>query len=438
MHSTASRRHRSESRLRSVGKNEYAFGLIAKLATVSFGLVQTVAMARFLGPELRGDLAFDLSIIGVANIVLSFGLFDAYAYFKRHRAQDALERASYLDIFMSTLAVLYGAMAVVAIITTGVVVLVAGEFTRPALYLLAVPLWSFSLISGYVMLIESLNRRNLALFCLSGIEMSIALVLLLFAPRYYLLGIGASVAIEIAKAIYFTSAIHFRFSLGLVTLRHIGELARFGFVPMLSVLLTTINYRIDVILLGSSPSVSAASVGVYAIGMALAEKSMTIGDSMREVLASRLAGGRGEQEVARAMRISFTVTLVMTLAIVALGQPFISILYGSAYDNAYAVTAIILLGTAWMVFFKMIAQYNVMRRRQGTNLALLSVGVVVNILLNLLLIPVWGIVGSAAATAIAYFLCSALFLMNFRRVTGIPVMHAVLVRRQDLAALRRN
>ena len=160
---------------------------------------------------------------------------------------------------------------------------------------------------------------------------------------------------------------------------------------MVSVLLTTLNYRVDIVLLSNSVSVGAASVGVYSVGMALADKATTVADSMREVLASRLAAGRGAGEVARVMRMTFALTLLVGFLIVLLGSPFFDLLYGEAFDGAYWVTVVTLGGTVWMVFFKMIAQYNVLMKRQVVNASLLLVGVVVNVVLNLALIPLLGI-----------------------------------------------
>lgn len=420
-----------------IGRNEYVFGIAARLSMVLFSLVQAVAIARFLGPNLRGELAYDLSVLGVGAVVCSLGLFDAYAYFRRRSSQDrtALGTA-YADRFMSTVLLFFLGLFAAAALTASIAYVFNGSSGRILLYLLGIPLWSFSLVVGYVALIESPNRRNLAMLTFTMAEMSIALILLLTAPRMYLLAIGAACFVEALRAIYFTVSGSFRLSLRNADPSHLLELIAFGLVPMLSVLLTTINYRVGILFLGSSASVAGAAVGVYAVGMALAEKVMVISDSMREVLASRLAAGGGAPEVARTIRIGLAVTIVIAASIISIGSPIISFLFGEEFEGAYGITAIALIGTVWMIFFKLIAQYNVMRRKQSTNLVLLLFGVVANLLLNWLLVPAWGIQGSAIATATAYALCACLFLISFRRMTGIPLRQMLVVQRSDLASLR--
>src|SRR5690606_30916785 len=116
-------------------------------------------------------------------------------------------------------------------------------------------------------------------------EMLLALILWWWAPKEYSLGIGAVILVEALRAIYFTIAMRFPFRIK-GTWAHFIELIRFGTLPMIAVLLTTVNYKVDVLILGNMSGVSAASIGVYAVGMALAEKATTVSDAMREVLAS--------------------------------------------------------------------------------------------------------------------------------------------------------
>lgn len=415
--------------------NEYGFGIFVKMGLLVVGLLETILVARFLGPSLRGSLAVALSVIGVGSIVLSFGLFDAYAFFRRIFLTSSDREHSYRDVFMAQVVVLYFFLASIGALFWILGVLFVPNIVEWVLYFLYSILWAYSLIVGYVCLVERPNLRN-AVFLLAGlIQSATAVFLWLFVDRNYWLWFGVLIAIEASKAIYFTFFGGFHINLGLYSFVHLRELLSFGVFPMVAVLLTTLNYRVDVLMLGAAASVSSVSLGVYAIGVGIAEKSMAVADSMREVLTSRLSRGHGAEEVARVTRVCFWLTAIVVVVLSVLGRPFIRLLFGGEYAGAYEITVLTLLGTIWMVFFKMISQYNVVEGRQKVNVALLMLSVVLNVALNLALIPRLGIVGSACATAVSYLLCATMFVAYFARHTGMSAWCLVGVKRDDIRRL---
>lgn len=418
-------------------RGEYLVGILSRLLLVAAGLVQTIAISRYLGPGLKGELAFDLSVISVLTVVFSFGLFDAYAYFRRRAVSESQDLDQYRQAFAGVVLLIYISLAVAAIIGVLASLALGSTWAKPALYALSTPLWAFSLVSSYIMLIENPNRRNRAFVVAAVIDMTLALGLLLTSPRYFTAAFLAAAAVEAGKAVYFGFASFRGAAIRKVSVRQIGGLLKFGFFPMLSVLLTTMNYRVDVLMLGLSGQVSMAAIGVYSVGMALAEKSMAVSDSMREVLTSRLAAGRGPGEVAVVIRVCLALTLAVAAAMVGLGDPFFRLLYGGDFADAYGVTVVVLMGTVWMVFFKMISQYNVLQGRQAVNAGLLAIGVGVNVAANWALIPLLGVMGSAVATALSYCLCGVMFILDFRAKAHVRIRDLFLLRRSDLSALWR-
>jgi len=86
-----------------------------------------------------------------------------------------------------------------------------------------------------------------------------------------------------------------------------------------------------------------------------------------------------------------------------------------------------------MCFFKMISQYNVVHHKQYLNVVFLSVAIGINIVLNLLLIPTWGINGAALATGVGYVISAIIFLLYFNKITKIRVADMIFVKKNDLA-----
>ena len=115
-----------------------------------------------------------------------------------------------------------------------------------------------------------------------------------------------------------------------------------------------------------------------------------------------------------------------------MGKPVISILFGNEYLTAYSITVVCTLGTVFMVFIKMISQYNIVHKKQLTNMFLLAGAVVLNILLNLWLVPICGVLGTAIASLISHFICGMSFALFFSIKTKTRIFDLIIIRKDDL------
>ena len=118
-------------------------------------------------------------------------------------------------------------------------------------------------------------------------------------------------------------------------------------------------------------------------------------------------------------------------------QPFVDLLYGKGYSGAYQVLAILLLGIIGMVFYKMVYSYNVINQHKLANLVMLGIAALANILANAILIPGYGIAGAAVASTVSYVICGICFLIFFCRKTGMPMLHMLLIRKEDFKLLKK-
>lgn len=414
---------------KKVINNEYVFSVIARLMTVGVGLLHSIAFARFLGPELKGMAATVQSYSGILSIILAFGMQEAYPYYKRNHLQE-----NFKDAFISLNVILFLIYEAIG----GLIAVLTGKVSTIGMIMVLSPWISFSTVTAYVLLVEKPIIQNKAIVVISILEAILSWGLL-FATEsnvfwlFCLLGFS-----YVVKAIYSTYSLHYKFDIKLIKIDFVLKMFKFGFWPMLGLLLTGLNYKIDVIMLNAYKTISLTDIGIYSIGVSLADKTVYIPDAVREILLSKLAKGADDEEVARAIRMCLPVSLSMTLFLIALGRPIITLLYGEAYYSAYDITVVCVFGTAIMVVFKMISQWNVVHKKQVVNTIMLAISVAVNIVMNLLLIPRLGILGAAYASIIGYFLCAFIFLLYFSKKTGIQVKNILLVTRNDIALLRRR
>ena len=92
------------------------------------------------------------------------------------------------------------------------------------------------------------------------------------------------------------------------------------------------------------------------------------------------------------------------------GEQVMTLLYGAQYEDAAVCFSILIVG----YFFSCVrsVSYGVLysQRKVGVNLTVVALSAVLTISLNMLLIPVYGSIGAAAASAAVNFFAAAVML----------------------------
>ena len=410
-------------------KNEYIYAIGTKMMTIVISFLQSILLARYLGASIQGSNSYISSIVSIGSIVVTWGMHQAYPFFRRRDGKDSI----YTD-FVSVIMALY---AIYMIIAVALAVFVIDSFAIRAATVL-IPLYGYSRVVGYITLIESPNVRNRWWTIISVLDVVIVIIFYMSIERSKLVGVVLLSMAELFKAIVYTIQLHVvpryrRSQLGLVK-----EMAMMGFFPMLALLMTTLNYKIDILMLRSFDFITDAQIGIYSIGMLFADKVVLIPDTLKGVLASKLAKGADENEVARVCRICFWASGAICIGLLLLGEPVIQLLYGDEYNGAYSVLVICSVGSIFVGYFKLIAQYNIVNKKQIRNVVLLAGSVLINYFLNLILIPKFLLNGAATASGVGYFATGIIFVIWFARSHGIKISEMFLLQREDIKYLKNN
>ena len=107
------------------------------------------------------------------------------------------------------------------------------------------------------------------------------------------------------------------------------------------------------------------------------------------------------------------------------------------FRMGFAALLISSFGTIAISYFKLIAQYNIVNKRQILNVAMLSAAIVTDVVFNLLFIPLWGINGAAFATGLGNLVCGLVFVIWFVRRTHIPAGEMIVPQKKDIDAVKR-
>ena len=395
---------------------------------ILIAIAQSIIIARYLGPSLKGNSAYISSVVGIGAIIITFGMHQAYPYLKKKYIKDF-----FFQRYISLMYAIFGLYFVLSlnfwfILNIPLDIKVA---------LLTMPLAGYSRLMSYVCLIETPNKRNKVSLFITVLLLIITVVFALFTKANYLWMVILLVVCNIFEAIYFTYTLRCKPIYDKKSKQLLCELLKVGFFPMVALLMTTLNYKIDVLMLRQYSFVTYSMIGVYSIGIGLADKIVVIPDTLKGVLVSKLSKGAPDGEVARICRICMVTGIVIFLILLLLGQWLIDIMYGEAYDGAYMVILITSIGVIFIGYFKLIAQYNIVNGNQIKNVELLSIAIIVNVIGNLVFVPQMGIYGAAIATSLGNIVCGIVFVLYFSNKTNIPVKELLFLRKGDLKLVKQ-
>lgn len=412
--------------------NAYIFSVLAKIFSVFAGLAYTILLNRYLGVSLKGELAVVQNYISILSVILCLGIYQAYPYYKKNAISEAARKKVYIDFINFTLALflIYLGISVICLLILDI------SWTAQ----LTIGLMSIAFMIKqfeFLVLIERSKIRNILNICLNIFDIFFvgllyvctdanyfyaALFLICQQSFYVLLACwGLRVSFKDIRPCFPKESIKY---------------IKFGILPMLTTLMLTFNYKIDIIML-EKLEISSAQIGIYSVGTFLAEKIWLIPDTLKDILLSRLAAGKKADEVALVSRMSATITLACVFCMILLGKPFIYLCYGEEYMGAYKVMIVVLIGVLAMVYYKMIYSYNVINKKQIRNFIMLAVSAVINIILNLILIPPLGNMGAGVASLISYIICGALFIITFSIETKIAIYNLLFIKISDLKRVKK-
>ncbi len=194
-------------------------------------------------------------------------------------------------------------------------------------------------------------------------------------------------------------------------------LARHAFPFMLSIVATGIYMKIDQIML--KHMLDTVQTGIYSVAVRLTEAWYFIPNLLTTSLFPAIAHAKRTNEIMYYSRIKQLLILMIILAIVTIlplalfAKEIISILYGVAYIGAYSSFMVYIWSSIPVFLMPALSAYMTTEHRGYTLLISTTIGALVNIMLNILLIPHYGIVGSALATFISYIIPAGIALGIF-------------------------
>jgi O-antigen/teichoic acid export membrane protein len=415
--------------------------LVTQVVTLIIGLVVSIILARVLGPTRKGILTLALVPPALAGSLINLGIDSATTY-------NVAKRTRPLPVLIGTGAGLMFAVGTVGAAVLAVLILLAPDLVTPgvrtlyavvALAFLPMSL-TWNLLDGVPLGLQDYRLYNV-MRIVGAAGVGITTVVAVWPLR------GGVLGALIAQAVTFTALTvlalsFFRRRYGGVAFawdtHYMKDALRYGWQINLGNAVAFLNYRVDVLLLGHF--VTAAQIGLYSISFAVAEKLWLLSLAAGVVLFPRVASGRSEQDDPRFTALVTRTVALLTAAggvvLLFVAPAVVGILFSSRYAGAVGPLRALLLGIVAFSAARILANDIAARGRPMLNVYASVGGVVVNVVLNLVWIPRYGIVGSAWASSVSYTAIFVARLFIFSWLTDTPAISVLRPRRSDLAHYR--
>ncbi len=193
-------------------------------------------------------------------------------------------------------------------------------------------------------------------------------------------------------------------------------------------LVTQLNYRGDlyVVALLTTPAV----LGLYTVAVSAAD-TLFIVTQVPAVVTSPHVGAmecaRAAVFTAKCVRGTLLTSLAIAIAAAAIAPYGVSLLYGQAYMPIVPAVRLLMVGVVVLSLAAPISNYFTLKLgRPEITLASASCAAVACISVSFYLVPRFGIVGAATATAVAYALGQSVAIAFFVRQSGISLFNVLI------------
>lgn len=419
-----------------------AWTLSARVAGIFIRLTRNILLARILGPLERGVLNAIVTLIELVVLVIGFGLPTSAAY---HAARD-----EHKTTFVPTLGII---TALVGIIVSCLVYALChvpalfkgfDDLVEPwALFAAATSACFFVRLIIHHYLVGS--GRVVSSNWLRLIESGLPLLLFVLFIWFWRQDLPAAITSwTVGYAVVALLSIGIVWDLNRDITRPNNQVARsiigFGFRSYWGNFFQVVIFRSDLLLI--SIMIGAEAVAFYAVAVVGAEMLLIFSEAGTTVATRSLLGGKSKTEETRVettqniARWTFYVMVPAGALLALAGDFLIKLAFGEEFLPAGPALFWLVPGMVFLAVSGFVKLDLTGRGRPGWISFVLSFCALLNLGLNLFLIPLWGIEGAAISSSITYMTMAVIYCVLFKYETSAHLQKFVINLQQDISALQ--
>jgi len=405
-----------------------------KVITIFISMLSGVIIARYLGPHDRGLYALLVNFPVLLGTLTSLGIGTANIYFMKRESKMATPVLS--NAFL--LAAVTGFLTSILLFFSMPFVISTALKGMPArLYYIILFMSPFVLIESYFMNIlrgmEKFGIYNARVLLYNVLTLAgVAVIFLLFKGTLlkitvFTLLLTVSVNLWLVHTVAKFIPIRFSFDFGLFK-----NTLRYGLKFYVQSIVNSLQYKIDIFMLAFY--LNPEEVAFYTLSVGLVQLMFHLPNSVGIVLMPKLVGKEkkdAHEFTASVCRNTLFLIFLPSLLVLVLNRFLIGFLYGPEYLRASQAVPFLLPGIILMSIFKVLSRNYTASNRHQITAAAGTVGLTINVIANLILIPGMGIRGAALSTMISYSITSLIVMTHFIKDSGLGWKRIILIDRND-------
>jgi O-antigen/teichoic acid export membrane protein len=399
----------------------------------------SILVARYVGPSGKGALAVLGVIAGLAMQMGNVGLHAATTYFAA-RERETLPRIAWVSLVLAPGIGLVLALGLGGLISSFPSLVPNIPALLIAVTLLGIPFGFLLLFFQNILLGQQrIGAYNLLDVGGKVVALPIALIILLTlgggVPELVAAGLLVSVAMATIAVRLAFRGVSTPFVFDRLLL---WRMLTYGLRSYVACLLAFLIIRSDLLLVNYF--LGAAEAGIYAVAVNLADLLLVVPTAVGAMLFPRISAQPNDDGTLTAAACRHTAAGMVVLCVGAgiLAQPLIPLVYGRAFSGSAAPFLWLLPGVLALSLETIFMNDLAGRGLPPIVMAVPGVGLVLNVALNLVFIPRFGLLAAAVSSSLAYTVMLIIAWGAFARRTATPVSLCGMVTRADLSALRQR
>jgi O-antigen/teichoic acid export membrane protein len=416
--------------------------LLTSAVSAPVGLVTSILLARFLSTDDRGLYAVALTFVTMTTMIFQLGWPGASIYRIRSAGTPPAQVAGAAMAFLGSISILVvlAAVAVEPILRERFL----SDLPLAVFYVVLATVPFRVLANGFGSIARAIDRfryENWYSFLLQvGNLLAMAVALVWMGTELF----GAIVALSVVyvaltAGLIVVVVMQTGFSLQLGP-GEISESLRFGLKTFAMTLTGRIHERVDIFMLAYLLA-DPTQIAFYAIAKGGTQLLQLLPNALGKVAYPHLAGlGTADAAVLACgvvrQGLLFMVPTCVALFVVA--PMLLPLVYGEPYAASTLPFLLMLPGVVLLGSDRVISRYFIGTNQHKPNAITRAISLALNVGLNLVLIPRYGILGAASASLASYAVDALLILAVFLYMTDCRLRDLVVIRSSDLDPYRRQ
>lgn len=421
--------------------------LVAQIITTGINVFNSFFLAKLLGPAGKGDYYLLVLVPTTMMVLIQFGLARALGFYTaRGQTKGIVARALVLAAVISAAAFLIAVAALPALRET---ILRSVEPAQIVLGLCVIPLLLTATFATAIVVGRQAVRWYATVNIAQALSTTFLLAILVGALG---LGVNGAITTFLLGSLLAMVGLVLGAKRVSATVPHAGsatyrQLIRYGLPLYPGSVTTFFHSRIDVFLLAGLLAEASAPLGWYSMAVSAAEMVFFLSDAVSTVYFPHVAASsrnESDRQVVMVSRVTLSLSVIGALLVAPFATVMIAVLL-PAFGPALPALYVLLPGVVSLGVAKVVTDYISGLGKTGMTSAVYVVAFVVNVAMNLVLIPRFGIVGASASSLVSYTTAALLATVIAARLAGASPIDFWLVTRNDLGfaiaslrALRRR